>query len=600
MKAYFSLFVFLFLLNTSFAQLTVRNDAFIYATNEVVYVEDEVNLEEADASFYLRDDAQLIQGSGTTGNSGIGKLSVFQSGTVHNWAYNFWGSPVGNVDINSNGNSDFRPNTNFYDWTGNADPALHQITSTAASFTTGNNGTTSPLVISSRWLYAYNAGVDYYDWGHIGNSGNLPTGYGFTMKGSTGITNQLYDFRGKPNSGTISISVTASTTTLAGNPYPSAIDTAAFIHDTNNSPLMQGTLLFWDHDLSVNSHVTTNYIGGYAQYTISADGMTESFTDAIYSAPDANAFPSGIGTTSTSGKRVYRYLPIGQGFFIEGVTAGNVQFKNAHRVFYKQSDLNSEFFRTENQNNSSQNNNSTIVEFNYNELGYQIVEAPYKRFRLNINFDNAYTRQLLHNFHPDATDDFDYGLESNNSEPASNDAYYILGDMPYITQAHDFDIDLKIPLVVKVEQNMPIEMHLFDVQNFGDQDIYIHDLTTDLYYNLIEQNFQILLDAGVHDNRFEITFKNGSTLSISEFENSDFSIFQNNTLAQLVVSNPNKLAIKSIQLIDVAGKQIINKVDLTEETRYEFSTKNLSDGVYIVSVSLENNEVQNKKIIVSN
>jgi hypothetical protein len=39
---------------------------------------------------------------------------------------------------------------------------------------------------------------------------------------------QRYDFRGKPNDGTISITVLNLQFTLTGNPYPSAIDLSAF------------------------------------------------------------------------------------------------------------------------------------------------------------------------------------------------------------------------------------------------------------------------------------------------------------------------------------------------------------------------------------
>ncbi|WP_390886608.1 T9SS type A sorting domain-containing protein [Lacinutrix neustonica] len=48
------------------------------------------------------------------------------------------------------------------------------------------------------------------------------------------------------------------------------------------------------------------------------------------------------------------------------------------------------------------------------------------------------------------------------------------------------------------------------------------------------------------------------------------------------------------------GKQIFNKIDLDNKARHEFSTKNLSDGVYIVTVTLDNTNVLSKKIIVSN
>ena len=92
-------------------------------------------------------------------------------------------------------------------------------------FTSAYEGISSPLTISTRWLYTFTTSTDYSDWNYVGASGDIPAGLGFTMKGTNGSgNNQLYDFRGKPNNGTISNLVTADNFTLVGNPYPSAID----------------------------------------------------------------------------------------------------------------------------------------------------------------------------------------------------------------------------------------------------------------------------------------------------------------------------------------------------------------------------------------
>ena len=80
MKLFYLTFLSFTFCQLSLAQLTVRNDAFIFASDIEVYVEDDVNLTEANSTFYLRNEAQLLQGSGNTGNSGVGKLSVYQEG----------------------------------------------------------------------------------------------------------------------------------------------------------------------------------------------------------------------------------------------------------------------------------------------------------------------------------------------------------------------------------------------------------------------------------------------------------------------------------------------------------------------------------------
>ncbi len=593
-NTYIKTFLFFFILSTSYAQLSVRNSAYVFVTDEVLYVEDDVNLEEADATLYLRDEAQLIQGAGTTGNSGVGELSVYQTGTVHNYAYNYWASPVGNTLSNTTFNRSFFPSLNLHEVTG-------LITSDPVGLTGSYDGVASPLEIAQYWLWKYSPGTDYSDWDYVGATNNVSPGFGFTMKGSTGSTAQLYDYRGKPNSGSIVTSVLDGQFTLVGNPYPSAVDAVDYIHDATNASSITGTLFFWEQDLTVMSHNLTAYVGGYATYTISSDGMIESFVPAVFNTVNIDGTLNTGGATSTSGKAVRRYIPIAQGFMIEGAADGPVVIRNSHREYYKQSDSNSEFFKTAALTSEDTNSPNAINELEYNEEGFQIVGSEYKRFRLNVDFNQQHTRQLLHNFHASATDGFDYGLESNNSNPNPADAYFMLDETAYITQAHNFDVDLKIPLGVIIDENMSLTVRLFDVQNFDDQPIFLHDIETDIYYNLNELNFDTNLEAGEYKERFEITFKDGNeSLSVTEFETSNFTVFQNNTASQLTIKNPDALSIKSVVLYDVAGKRVMQKANLSNNTLYEFPTTNFSDGVYVVNVTLDNKEVLNKKIIVTN
>ena len=100
------------------------------------------------------------------------------------------------------------------------------------------------------------------------------------------------------------------------------------------------------------------------------------------------------------------YIPIGQGFMVRGnATGGTLRTTNAMRDFQKKAPTLSEFFRT----SSSEKTEATL---SYSEDGLFIVPEDFKRFRLNIDFNETYTRQLLQNFHSTATPGEDYGLET--------------------------------------------------------------------------------------------------------------------------------------------------------------------------------------------
>src|SRR5690606_28001381 len=205
------------------------------------------------------------------------------------------------------------------------------------------------------------------------------------------------------------------------------------------------------------------------------------------------------------------------------------------------------------------------------------------------------------NFHHTATPGEDYGLETLSPEALDSDAYWPQGTKAYNAQAFSFDEDLRIPMVININQNQPFRFRIFDVQNFDDnQPIFIHDIQNGVYVNLRENNYEINLPQGTYTDRFEITFT-ADALNIDQVVTiDDLNIYQNNPLAELSIANPKLLEVKQVSLYDVSGKQIFNEKQLNIEAKYRFSTKNLSQGVYIAHVTFADNQVVSKKVVVSN
>jgi hypothetical protein len=593
----------------SFAQLSVQNDAYIFVSDQVLFVTEDVNIDDVNSKIYLRNEAQLLQNTATitSNNSGEGQLSVYQTGNVNQWSYNYWCSPVGNNSAAS-GNEPARTNL-LKDATNIASPGDPLgVTSWAdASFTTNHNGSSSPLTISDRWLWTYQISNQYADWAYAGSTGNINPGLGFTMKGNgSGLTgNQIYDFRGKPNNGRITNNVATGLNTLIGNPYPSALDSALFIHDTDNQVSITGTLLFWEQDGAVNSHVLQDYRGGYYSFTINSAGTVITDTAAPFMTYDEqdNAFPLPIPTDGI--KSTGRYIPIGQGFMVEGATGtpvvpATVYTKNSHRVFVKESGGQSNFFRNNTNNNSDTNQ---VPEILFQENGLSIVPEDFKRFRINVDFtvnEAQYTRQLVLNFHHSATEGFDYGLELIRNESSASDIYLPLDEKIFSGQAFSFQETLKIPLVVTIEQQQPLRFRIFDIQNFEEsQGIYLHDIEDDVYVNLRALDYDLNIEPGHYSNRFEIVFTSDA-LNIKDFDTDSLVINQNNGIHQLSVINPKNIDITSIEVYDISGKLLLNGNYDAVLNRYELSTTNLSDGVYVVNINSKTTAIKSQKVIVKN
>ncbi len=558
------------------AQLYVGGDHFIFASDVQLFVSQEVELQDQDSKLYLRDGAQLLQGNTSVGNSGLGELSVQQTGTVNQFAYNYWCSPIGDGAIAA-GNESFRVDL--------IDEPTGLISSVDVGFTTAFNSIASPLQISDRWLYTFVEATTYTEWNYVSSNGAIAPGLGFTMKGiGTAPTgNQVYDFRGKPNNGDITNPVATNAFTLIGNPYPSALDAALFINDPVNSDIT-GTLYFWEQQPGT-THFIADYIGGYATLTYDS-AFVESFARATFSTYDGAGIPVAVPPGPGGTKDAERYQPIGQGFLVRGSNDGNVTVRNEHRAFVQEGP-DSFFFR-----------NAEIGTPADEDLFYQVPE-DYKRFRINVDFNDLYTRQLLHNFHHTATDGFDRGLEGHRPGGPASDAFWILEEDKFVIQAHSFDESLRIPLIVNAENNQPLRFRILDVQHFDDQPIYLYDNASNIYVDLKSQHYDINIDAGYYPNRFEITFNRG-TLSNNEFEISDFKIVQNNTAQELQLFNNKSLDIRSFQLIDVSGKTVLKQASLGNANEFTFGTSKLSEGVYIANITLTNGGSISQKIIITN
>jgi hypothetical protein len=580
----------------SFAQLSVQNNAFVFVSDQYIFVTDDVNIDDVDSKIYLRNEGQLLQGDGITGNSGIGELSVYQEGNANQWTYNYWCSPVGNNSVTT-GNENARVNL--------IDDALGLTSSADALFISGYDGVASPLQIAQRWLWTYQTSDQYLDWFFVGSTGDISPGLGFTMKGNgTGqLESQIYDFRGKPNNGTITNDVATGLNTLVGNPYPSAMDSRDFIWDEDNQASITGHLLFWEQNSTVGSHVLQDYQGGYYSFTINEAGTVITDSDAQFLTYDEqnNSFPLPIPTNGNRFSR--RYIPIGQGFMVEGIAGtpeepATVYTKNSFRDFQKKSDGQSVFFR------DSDGTNNEIIGIQYQENGLSIVPDDFKRFRINVDFtvdESQYTRQLVLNFHESATAGFDYGLELVRSESTSSDAYFTFDEKTYSAQAYPLQEELSIPLVVDIEQQQPLRFRIFDIQNFEEaQGIFIHDKENDIYVNLRNQFYELNIEPGHYTDRFEIVFTSDVALDVNEFDSNTLTINQINGLHKLLVLNPKNLDISAIEVYSVTGNRLLNGIYDSTLNRYELSTTNLSDGVYVVNIKYNTSAVKSQKIIVKN
>jgi len=271
--------------------------------------------------------------------------------------------------------------------------------------------------ISTYWLYTFRNGLTYWDWESILPTTAITPGIGYTQKGTgTAAPEQQYVFEGSG-----SVAGTSKTEFLLGNPYPSALDVHKFIDD--NQGVIDGALQLWQQ-WSGTSHNLDEYDGGYAQ--INKVGAVR-----------ASQFIGLLGETvedsrGVRGKKVpTQYLPVGQGFIVEIVSNGNVEFNNSQRIFIKESNANGSY------------HNGSVFLKSQDKKGKSEASRPsasnaMQKIRLEFNSVRGpeTSRELLLAFSEATTDGYDYGYDAETHDLTNNDLSLILEDKNMNIQAY--------------------------------------------------------------------------------------------------------------------------------------------------------------------
>ena len=622
--------------------LYVSPTSYMYVQDEVVFVNDDIRLEAADSNIYLRDGAQLVQNTDTK-NSDLGELSVYQHQTGGIYEYSYWGSPVGvAVDGITKANENFDV-TN-----------LHQAATTTLNETNSATYPVSPYgynstiaQIKSYWIYKTVNAFSYAQWDQVTNTGDIDAGWGFTMKGTPGgntlTSGNIIDFRGRPNTGTMTIPcawngissadpaydglLASQVESLIGNPYPSAMDLKLLFVDPanltghNRNTDLELAVYFWE-DSGVATHYMADYEGGYATYV--PGDLTVSTDDGTYAPAQFTRFLVGTdvgestgGIISLSGdytgNHSRRFAAIGQGFMVRssnGVSGGSdVTLDNSMRVYMKQDNTfggNGSIFNKAGDNSDT----NEVVAMSHNGLDYQhIVNNPtiIPEIRILTKINDTYYRESVVAFRANSNESFKAGSDGRIAQKLHTDAYFIADNNELSIKSITYDIDAKIPFGITAKNNMSTyNVKINRLRNVSDNvDVYIHDKLNDTYTDIKNGEFDITLDAGTYNDRFEVVFRNASQeqeeLEITEEEiTSSFNVYQNNTNNVLTIKNPKAYIVKSFMMYDVTGKVIYNKANLGNSEEYTFPTNSLSNGMYLTKVVTDHDFEITKKVMVQN
>jgi len=534
--------------------------------------------------------SQLVQTSESDLDvASAGSIERDQQGQSNLFNYNYWSSPTSPVNTIAN-------NTNY-----SISEILKDGTTTTPqniNWINGYNGApTTPISIARYWLFKFdNYANAYANWTQLKETSSLRVGQGFTMKGSGAASGtQNLSFVGKPNNGLItSNTVAADQLLLTGNPYPSALDSNAFIADNINS--IDGTLYFWEQYATNNTHVLREYQGGYAQRNL---------TGGIPPTSAGVDYISHLGSPSKGAPN--QFIPVGQGFFVTGKpgTGGTVIFNNGQRGFHKEDEngVSNILFKTTDATAKKPKSVGLISNSNNDPIKVN----NFMKIRLGYNTNADYHRQILLGFmNKNASKELDYGYDGLNIDGFANDMYFLCGNKKLAIQGVGyFKKEDVFPIGVKTDVAGKVSFIVDELDNFEkNQKVYIYDKVSKTYHNIIGQTFDIVLPVGQFDNRFLLCFKDKNHKE-NQVENED-DVFNDKIKAKYVQTNgileitntSTEITISTISLFNILG-QFITKWEISnlDQNIIEIPILNISSGIYITKIKTTNGDFS-KKIII--
>jgi len=563
---------------------------------------------ELDGNIDLVGESQLVQDEmSTLDQDSGGYLERDQQGTANSFNYNYWSSSVGPITaggVGTRGTGIASTNASstiagvLKDGTDATIPDKNGQISFNPSYTWADSGITSPIKLSSYWMYTFNGtNDDYNSWNPINETTSLLPGEGYTLKGTSGAVpitnNQNYVYRGKPYNGDFYLPIVAGNDRLIGNPYPSSLDATVFIKDnisigdggTNTSGnIFNGAVYFWDHFGEENSHNLGAYVGGYA--TRNLIGGAPAISD------DARINANG----ATGSKIPGQYIPVNQGFFVITsvdvaltglltVSGGNILFKNSQRAFMREGVGNSVFMK-----NSNTKNKATANKINLDT-----------RPKIRLTFDSplGYHRQILVGVDENATNNFDIGYDAPIADINSEDMYWFFNGSEFVIQGvNNFNTNQELPLGLTISETGLVTIKIDSLENVDQSvEIYIKDNFTGLSHQINNQPFEINLPVGEYKDRFALTFKPQKALTVEEDVLAEgIQVFMNNTISELQIKRNIKTEIKSINLYNNLGQSIRYWNNNFDKNNFSLPLK-ASTGLYFVQINTTKGNIT-KKIII--
>jgi len=369
-------------------------------------------------------------------------------------------------------------------------------------------------------------------------------------------------FTGTPNNGTINVALDSSNAgyNAVGNPYPSPISVKAFINENLNN--IDGTIWIWR---KTNDHTTSSYstinLAGYCA-NVARGGNNADGNDLVMDPYSID--PNGSLNTA-------------QGFIVKAKANTSITYKNSMRL---------------------QTNSYTFFRTGAPES----TEATTDRLWINVTNNAGEFSQSLIAYNPATTLGYDNGYDGKALMNGDLNLYTIAQTASEvlnltIQSRGSFTVTdrIKLGYTAGVSGTFILSLDHSDGRFAQGQTVYIVDSVTGATHNLTNGAYTFTSEVGTFNDRFIVAYAQEALgTDIPVVQTKEVMVYKSGK--QVKVEAP--AAINTVTVYDMLGKTIFQKSNV-DGTSFATSELNVAAQVIVVQVTLDNQQVISKKILMN-
>lgn len=422
---------------------------------------------------------------------------------------------------------------------------------------------------------------DGNDWVGVAGSTVMSPGVGYigmgTVPNSSPQTHNA-TFNGVVNNGVVTVPISLSANNadntddwnLIGNPYPSAIDAAAFYNDPNNTPVIGGSFYVWTHNTAIS-----NLLNGPDKFNFTSDDY------AIFTV-GTGGVQAGSGGTIPTGN-----IASGQAFFVEATAAGTIQFKNSMRV----TTGNNQFFRA---------NRSKV------DLVSDQPTQPDKIW-LNLTNNQGAFSQILIGYVAGATDQTEDRYDGQRLDTDNYVSFYSLSDddtkLAIQGKAPLDDKDsVRLGFDSQINEEIPFQMSIAQSEgNVLNYKMILEDKYLNVFHDLKAENYIFNSIPGAFKDRFVLRIYKKSDKDDDGEELKKIEQVASDNSKLVVYAEDDQITVKSsdaliseVAFFDMTGR-MMKKEQGINKLKYKTKLRKKSE-IIIVKILLQGGEQFTKKI----